>query len=296
MGVIRLKGIILAGGAGTRLLPMTSTSSKQLLPIFDKPMVYYPMTILMLSGIKEILVISTPNDIDDYKNLLGEGDSLGITVEYSVQHRPSGLAQALIIGEEFLGGECCALILGDNLFHGRGISHVLQRAASVVEKEGGAHLFASMVPDPSRFGIATLDEKGGIIRIVEKPEEPETNLAVTGLYMYDGTASARARKIQPSSRGELEITDLNMSFVEENKAILSTFDRGITWLDTGTPESLHSASSYVQAVQSNTGSMIACIEEVAWRMGLIDDSELANSVKKYPAGNKYGDYVRSLVG
>ena len=291
-----MKGIILAGGYGTRLLPMTNSISKQMLPIYDKPMVYYPLSILMLAGVRDVLVISTPKDINDYKSLLENGKRFGLNLDYVVQDNPGGLAQALILGEEFLGGECCTLILGDNLFHGRGISRFLQDAARGIEERGGAHLFAARVTDPSRYGIATVDADDKIVGIVEKPELPESNLAVTGLYMYDGSASSRAKDLVPSPRGELEITDLNMSYVEGGGATLSTFERGVTWLDTGTPDSLHSASSYVHAVQSNTGVMIGCLEEVGWRMGFIDDLELIDSIRHYPEGNSYGDYVRALVG
>ena len=291
-----MKGIILAGGSGSRLWPMTLSVSKQLIPVYDKPMLYYPLSLFLEGGIDEILIICSPEGINLYRELLGDGKRLGVSFTYLVQEKPRGIAEAFLLGEDFLENQDACLILGDNLFHGGNIGSSIHRAKEEIKNYGGAYLFGTAVPDPGRFGVAEISEDGVIISIEEKPKKPKSDIAVTGLYMYGSDVCERAKKLVPSNRGELEITDLNMSFVEENKAILSTFDRGITWLDTGTPESLHSASSYVQAVQSNTGSMIACIEEVAWRMGLIDDSELANSVKKYPDGNNYGDYVRSLVG
>ena len=288
-----MKGIILAGGHGTRLRPMTTTVSKQLLPIYDKPMVYYPISTLMHSGISQILVISTPEDTENYRNLLGDGSRFGLHLDYIIQDNPGGLAQALILGEEFLDGECCTLILGDNLFHGELLPELLQNSAKSVEEKGGAHFFATRVDDPSRFGIAEVDEKGRVTRIVEKPEEPVSDFAVTGLYMFDGSASARAKSLSPSSRGELEITDLNMTYVDDGIACLNDLS-GVKWLDTGTPDSLHNASSYVREWQANSGKIISCLEEIGLQMGFLLPSQLKNSIKGYPEGNHYGDYVKSL--
>ncbi len=288
-----MKGIILAGGHGTRLMPMTGAVSKQLLPIFDKPMVYYPICTLMEAGISQILVISTPEDIEKYRQLLGGGSRFGVEFEYIIQKNPGGLAQALIIGEEFIGGDCCTLILGDNLFHGEKLTYLLRESVSSIEKEGGVHLFATKVDDPGRFGIAEVDSFGKVKGIVEKPQNPKSNLAVTGLYMFDESAAERARNQSPSKRGELEITDLNMSYVQENKATLSSLE-GVKWLDTGTPESLHNASSYVKEWQSENLKMIGCLEETGWKMGFLESSLLSESVKEYPEGNTYGDYVRTL--
>jgi glucose-1-phosphate thymidylyltransferase len=288
-----MRGIILAGGHGTRLRPMTSSVSKQLLPIFDKPMVYYPISTLMLAGISEILVISTPEDIDNYRELLGDGSRFGLGLEYVVQKKPGGLAQALILGEDFIEGECCALILGDNLFHGEDLSRLLKQSVSEIERNGGSHLFAIRVDDPSRFGIAEVDSDGSVISIVEKPKRPKSDLAVTGLYIYDSSASMRANTLSSSSRGELEITDLNMTYVLEGSASLIAL-RDVKWLDTGTPDSLHSACSYVQEWQTENGKMIGCLEEIGWKMGFLEFSQLSESVGDYPLGNSYGDYVRSL--
>ncbi len=290
-----MKGIVLAGGSGTRLWPMTETTSKQLLPIFDKPMVYYPLSILMLAEIKEILIISTPNDISGFKSLLGDGTRYGLEIEYAEQKKPAGIAQALIIAEDFLAGQPSTLILGDNLFHGEEISKVLVDASSGILELGGSHLFATRVPDPSRFGVAYTDGKGNIEKIVEKPMNPRSDYAVTGLYMYDSEAPNRAANLSPSERGELEITDLNMSYVNDGKARITIFGDEIAWLDSGTPDSLHSASTYVKNFQTKTGSMIGCLEEIAWKNGELSEQELKDSIGLYPAGNLYGDYVKSLL-
>ncbi len=290
-----MKGIVLAGGSGTRLWPMTETISKQLLPIYDKPMVYYPLSILMMAEIREILIISTPNDISEFKSLLGDGSRYGLDIEYEVQKKPAGIAQALIIADDFLAGHPSTLILGDNLFHGKEIGKVLKDASSGILELGGTHLFATRVPDPSRFGVAYTDGKGNIEMIVEKPMNPESDYAVTGLYMYDSEAPTRAANLSPSERGELEITDLNMTYVNDGKARLTIFEDEIVWLDSGTPDSLHHASKYVKDFQTNKGSMVACLEEIAWKNGILSEQEMKDSINRYPAGNLYGDYLKSLL-
>ena len=291
-----MKGIVLAGGSGTRLWPMTATTSKQLLPIFDKPMVYYPLSVLLHAGIREILLISTPQDIGEFKSLLGNGERFGVRIEYAVQRRPAGIAQALIIAKKFLDGQPSTLILGDNLFHGEGITGILRNAAKKVIEEGGAHLFATRVPDPSRFGVAFTDGMGGIEKIIEKPENPDSDFAVTGLYMYDSLAPQKALHLSPSERGELEITDLNMAYVSDGEGKITIFEEEIVWLDSGTPESLHSASEYVKSFQTSTGKMIACLEEIAWKNGFLSDQDLDEIIGAYPEGNLYGKYVLSLLG
>ena len=289
-----MKGILLAGGTGSRVWPMSKSVNKHLLPIFDKPMIYYPLTTLMLAGLREILIISSERDIFAIKELLGSGEKIGLDIQYKIQDKPEGLAQSIILAEEFLDGGPSTLVLGDNLFHGKGMTGLLEGAVENLEHRGGCQLFATSVPDPSRFGIVEVDEVGSIINIEEKPANPKSNLAVVGLYMYDGTAPMRAKSLKPSSRGELEITDLNMSYVKEGKGVVSEFGRGVTWLDTGTPMSLQSASAYIHAVQTNTGKKIACIEEVSWRKGNISKKIMLEAISDYPEGNEYGEYIRSL--
>ena len=240
------------------------------------------------------LIISSERDIRTIKELLGSGRKIGLSLQYSVQEKPEGLAQSLIIAEEFLDGGPSTLVLGDNLFHGKGMTGLLEGAVEELERQGGCHLFATSVPDPSRFGIVEVDGGGSIISIEEKPSNPKSNLAVVGLYMYDGSAPRRARSLKPSPRGELEITDLNMTYVEEEKGVVSEFGRGVTWLDTGTPMSLQSASAYIHAVQTNTGKKIACIEEVSWRKGNISKKMMIEAISDYPEGNEYGEYIRKL--
>lgn len=290
-----MRGIILAGGTGSRLWPSTKSISKQLIPIFDKPMAYYPLSTMMLAGIREILIVSSPDSIDDYRRLFEDGGRIGLKIEYIVQENPTGIPEAFTIGRTFIGEQCCCLILGDNLFYGRGMSGMLQDAVEGVQREGGAHLFTASVVDPERFGVAEMDGDGNITGIREKPARPKTNLAVTGLYMYGSDVVEKATALEPSARGELEITDLNMKYIEEGRCATTHFGRGTTWLDTGTPNSLQSAANYVSAVQKNTGKMIACIEEVAWRMGFIGDEELFSSVNEYPPSNEYSKYVKSLL-
>jgi glucose-1-phosphate thymidylyltransferase len=258
-------------------------------------MIYYPLTTLMLTGIRDILIISTPRDLPQYENLLGDGMAFGLSLSYKVQEHPRGLPEAFIIGEEHIDGESVALILGDNLFHGKGISGMLKQASRDTEGNGNANLFGVSVSDPSRFGVADLSDDGKIISIEEKPTNPQSDVAVTGLYMYGADVVSMAKSLEPSLRGEIEITDLNMSYVEDRRANMNLLGRGVTWLDTGTPESLHSASAYIRAVQINTGIRVACVEEVAWRMGFIGKAELRALAEKYPTGNDYGDYIKSLI-
>jgi len=291
-----MKGIILAGGIGSRLWPSTKSVSKQLIPIYDKPMAYYPLSTMMLAGIREILIISDPESIDGYRRLFGNGRKIGLKVDYEIQNKPAGIPEAFTLGEAHIGGQSCCLVLGDNLFHGRGMSEILQKATNQVERNGGAHLFTASVVDPERFGVAEVDHDGKIIGIQEKPSVPKSKLAVTGLYMYGPDVVGKTRELMPGSRGELEITDLNMKYIKEGMCGTSHLGRGTTWLDTGTPDSLQSAANYVSSVQMNTGKMIACIEEVAWRMGFIDDEMLIRSVEGYPPSNEYYRYVNSLLG
>ena len=290
-----MKGIILAGGRGTRLWPITFSTSKQLLPIFDKPMVYYPLSTLMQSGIREYLLISSPEDLEDYRDLLGDGDRFGISIEYEIQEKPEGLPQAFIIGDEFIGESSVALILGDNLFHGEGISELLIKSVEDTEKNGFANLFGFKVADPQRFGVADVSSGGVISSIVEKPANPSSDIAVTGLYMYGPEVVNKAKNLRPSERGELEISELNMGFVKSGNAKITIFDKEFRWLDTGTVSSLHSASNFIMNTQESTSNMVGCPEEIAFRMGFIDESKLIESCDIYPKGNDYGDYLKSII-
>jgi len=286
------KGIILAGGSGTRLYPMTIAVSKQLMPVYDKPMVYYPLSTLMLAGITDILIITTPEDAGAFGKLLGDGSQWGISLSYAVQPRPDGLAQAFVIGEEFVGGNPAALILGDNIFWGHGLQECLQRA---IGKPDAATIFAYTVNDPQRYGIIELDKSGNAVSIEEKPSAPKSKLAVTGLYFYDSEACALARTLKPSARGELEITDLNRLYLERGKLQAVDLGRGIAWLDTGTHESMLQAALFVETIQSRQGLKVACPEEIAYHRGLID-AERLRKLAKPMRKNSYGQYLLDIAG
>lgn len=286
-----MKGIILAGGSGTRLYPLTQVTSKQLLPIYDKPMIYYPLSILMNAGIKEILIISTPTDTPRFHELLGDGSQFGISLQYKVQPSPDGLAQAFLLGEEFIDGDSCAMVLGDNIFHGHGLAKRLRAAA---EKETGATVFGYYVDDPERFGVVEFDQDGKAISIEEKPTQPKSNYAVTGLYFYDNRVVEYAKSIKPSARGELEITDLNRIYLENGDLEVTLLGQGFTWLDTGTHESLVDATNFVHTVETHSHRKIACLEEIAYLNGWISKDELLKSYELYQK-NQYGKYLKDVL-
>jgi len=285
-----MKGIILAGGSATRLFPLSKSISKQIMPVYDKPMIYYPLSTLMLAGIREVLIISTPRDLPMFQQLLGTGENLGMKFEYIIQQVPNGLAQAFVLGEKFIGGDAACLILGDNIFHGQGFGKMLREAKTI---ESGACIFGYGVKDPRAYGVVDFDETGKVISIEEKPEYPKSNYAVPGLYFYDNSVVSRAKALKPSARGEYEITDLNRTYLEENRLRVQLFTRGFAWLDTGNCDSLLDASNFVATIQKRQGYYISCIEEIAWRNRWIDDGQLRKLGKELDK-TEYGQYILSL--
>ncbi len=289
-----MKGIVLAGGSGTRLFPITKGISKQLIPIFDKPMIYYPISVLMLAGIKEILIISTPYDLPGFKRLLGDGSSLGMRFEYAEQPSPDGLAQAFIIGEEFIGSDCVCLVLGDNIFHGAGFTSMLQASVDNAEKNNSATVFGYYVNDPERYGVAEFDKDGNCLSIEEKPAKPKSNYAVVGLYFYPNSVVEIAKNIKPSARGELEITTVNQEYLKRGNLKVQTLQRGFAWLDTGTHDSLSEASTFIEVIEKRQGLKIACLEEIAYKQGWID-SDTLKAVAEPMLKNDYGKYLMELI-
>lgn len=289
-----MKGIILAGGSGTRLYPLTMITSKQLLPIYDKPMIYYPLSTLMLAGIRDILIISTPQDLPNFEKLLGDGSNYGIKLSYKVQPSPDGLAQAFILGEEFIGDDCCAMVLGDNIFYGNGFSKILRSAVENAEQNHRASVFGYYVEDPERFGVVEFDDEGKVISVEEKPKEPKSNYAITGLYFYDNRVVEIAKHQKPSPRGELEITDLNRVFLEKGDLDVKLLGRGFAWLDTGTMDSLIEAGQFVQMVEKRQGIKISAVEEIAYKNGWITKEKLTESAERY-GKSTYGQHLKRVA-
>lgn len=289
-----MKGIVLAGGSGTRLYPLTMITSKQLLPIYDKPMVYYPLSTLMLAGIKDILIISTPQDLPNFERLLGDGSAYGINLSYKVQPSPDGLAQAFILGEEFIGDDCCAMVLGDNIFYGNGFSKILRAAVKNAEENHRASVFGYYVEDPERFGVVEFDDNGKVISVEEKPQNPKSNYAITGLYFYDNRVVEIAKQMKPSARGELEITDLNRVFLEKGDLDVQLLGRGFAWLDTGTMDSLIEAGQFVQMVEKRQGVKISAIEEIAYKNSWITKEKLIESAERY-GKSTYGQHLKKVA-
>ena len=289
-----MKGIVLAGGSGTRLYPITKGISKQLIPIFDKPMIYYPISVHMLAGIREILIISTPHDLPGFRRLLGNGDEFGVRFEYAEQPSPDGLAQAFIIGEEFIGDDNVCLVLGDNIFYGSGFSSQLRKSVEVCEKEGKASVFGYYVNDPERYGVAEFDKDGNCLSIEEKPTHPKSNYAVVGLYFYPNSVVEIAKNIKPSARGELEITTVNQEYLKRNSLMVQTLQRGFAWLDTGTHDSLSEASTFIEVIEKRQGLKIACLEEIAYKRGWINAEQL-ETIAMPMSKNDYGKYLLKLI-
>lgn len=289
-----MKGIVLAGGSGTRLYPLTMVASKQLLPVYDKPMIYYPLSALMMAGIRDILIISTPADLPNFERLLGDGSQFGIRLSYKVQPSPDGLAQAFLIGEEFIGNDCCAMVLGDNIFYGNGFTKILTAAVRNAEERGRASIFGYYVNDPERFGIVEFDETGKVISVEEKPKHPKSNYCITGLYFYDNRVVDFAKTIRPSARGELEITDLNRIYLEDGTLDVQLLGRGFAWLDTGTMDSLVDAADFVRIVENRQGIQVSALEEIAYQKGWIDRDTLLESASKY-GKSPYGEHLRRVA-
>lgn len=293
-GVRLMKGIVLAGGSGTRLYPLTSVTSKQLLPVYDKPMIYYPLSVLMMAGIRDILIISTPSDLPNFERLLGDGSQYGVSLSYAVQPSPDGLAQAFIIGEEFIGGDACALVLGDNIFYGNGLKKRLRAAVERAEREGRATVFGYHVDDPERFGVVEFDEAGNAVSIEEKPAQPKSSYAVTGLYFYDSRVCEYAKQVEPSARGELEITSLNQMYLDDGSLSVITLGRGFAWLDTGTMESLYEAGEFVRSVERSQDLPVCVPEEIAYENGWVGVDELLDAAERY-GKSLYGRHLRNVA-